>query len=101
MGSLSGHNPGPADMVRGPRVAAASWLVGGWVLLLTSLGCSAGGKRMAPPDFAPEDAAKQAMATYDKNRDGVLDATELEQCPPLKAALQSFDKNRDGRISTA
>ena len=101
MRSLPGVNPGPAGVVRGPRPAAAGWLVGGWVFLLASLGCSAGGKRVAPPDFSPEDAAKQAMATYDKNGDGALDAKELEQCPPLKSALKSFDKNGDGRISTA
>src|SRR5205823_4199779 len=46
------------------------------------------------------EAARQAMAQYDTNKDGFLDAKELEACPPLKVALKKFDKDGDGRIST-
>jgi len=40
-----------------------------------------------------------ALAEYDANGDGVLDAKELEKCPPLKLALKRFDANGDGKIS--
>src|SRR5262245_47204394 len=92
MKPFPGPAPGRADertprdvgRARVLRVPSPRWLVGGWVLLLGAAGCS-DGKRVEPPDFSPEEAAKQAMAAYDKNGDGALDATELEQCPPLKS----------------
>jgi hypothetical protein len=52
------------------------------------------------PNYSPADAARQAIADYDKNKDGVLDAQELEFSPPLKSALKYLDKNRDGKLST-
>lgn len=44
-------------------------------------------------------AADKAMAEYDQNQDGVLDAKELERCPALRQSLKLLDKNGDGRIS--
>jgi hypothetical protein len=39
------------------------------------------------------------MAELDQNRDGALDATELEKSPGLKAALPQMDTGRDGQLS--
>jgi hypothetical protein len=51
------------------------------------------------PVIVPEEVAKKALAQYDTNKDGFLDATELENCPALKSALKTLDKNKDGKLS--
>lgn len=66
-------------------------------LLLLTVGCSA--DRVPVPSVSPDDAAKQALAEYDTNHDGVIDAKELERCPALKSALKQMDKNGDGKLS--
>src|SRR5207302_7614851 len=73
----------------------AGFLAAGSLVLLIH-GCSA---RVDMPPISPEEAAKQALAEYDKNKDGFLDANELEHCPALKNALKTLDKNKDGRLS--
>ena len=57
-------------------------------------GCSDGPK--PPPRFQinPEQAAADAMETYDKNHDGKLDAKELEASPPLQELLLNL-KHRE------
>src|SRR5262249_18714977 len=40
-----------------------------------------------------------ALAEYDTNKDGALDAKELEACPALLSALKKIDKNNDGRLT--
>ncbi len=67
-------------------------------LFLVVAGCSQSGVP-APPKFSPSSAASQALAEYDTNKDGALDAKELEQCPALLSALKKIDKNNDGRLS--
>lgn len=62
-------------------------------------GCSASGDQITVPTYSPEEAAKQVMAEYDTNHDGVLDAKELERCPSLKHSLDAIDKNGDKRLS--
>jgi hypothetical protein len=86
------HGPTPAVRLRviGPL------LVG--TLLLLAAGCS-GGDNQAPPSLDPPQAASQALADYDTNKDGALDAKELEKCPGLQGALKKIDKNNDGRLS--
>jgi hypothetical protein len=76
--------------------AAARWLLGAGLLLL-AVGCS--GRRVTPPRIAPESAGQQALAAYDSNHDGALDAKELEQCPALRDALKAADRDGDGRLS--
>jgi hypothetical protein len=49
----------------------------------------------------PADAAKKALAEFDANKDGYLDAAELEKCPGLKAGLASMDADKDKRLSAA
>jgi hypothetical protein len=43
--------------------------------------------------------AKAAITDYDKNKNGNLDAAELEACPALAESLASIDKNGDKQLS--
>src|SRR5262245_19135171 len=79
-----------------PRAVASRWLILGALVLLTA-GCSRGGS--APVQISPRDAANQALAEYDTNKDGCLDAKELEACPGLMSALKRTDKDNDNRLS--
>jgi hypothetical protein len=65
--------------------------------LSLALGCGSG-DRIAPPNYSPSEAARLAMAEYDTNKDGRIDAKELARCPALKSALANIDKNKDGAI---
>src|SRR5437016_2611538 len=61
----------------------------GFVLLLvilasSAVGCSSGATPVPVPRYDPDGMAHAAMEEYDKNRDGKLDAAELERCPALK-----------------
>jgi len=77
--------------VRGP---AGCWTV---ACLGFAMGCG-GSDRIAPPAYSPAEAARLALAEYDTNNDGRLDAKELARCPALKSALANIDKNKDGAI---
>jgi len=80
----------PAPRMRSPR----------WVLLagllLVAAGCSRSG---SAGQNSPTEAAKQALAEYDANKDGALDPKELEACPALLAAFKRVDANKDGRLT--
>lgn len=66
---------------------------------LLLVGCSGSGGP-AGPQLSPGGAASQALAEYDTNKDGALDAKELDQCPALKAALKrGLDKDNDGKAT--
>jgi hypothetical protein len=67
--------------------------------LLAPLGCS--GRRVPVPAFAPDRAGQEALALYDRNKDGFLDADELKSCPALHSYLTSWDADKDGRLSGA
>lgn len=56
---------------------------------------------VGPPAVDPEDAAAFALAHYDGNKDGALEAAELNDCPPLALAMPAYDANGDGRLSAA
>ena len=62
-------------------------------------GCS-GSDTLTVPTYTPERMAQDAMAEYDTNHDGYLDAKELERCPSLKSSLESMGKAREKRLST-
>jgi hypothetical protein len=78
-------------------VFAARWLC--LVVLLAPIGCS--GRRIPVPAISPERAAQEALAQYDRNKDGFLDADELKACPALASCLKKLDKDKDGRLSAA
>jgi hypothetical protein len=65
-------------------------------LSLLSAGCSGG---VSQPSLAPAEVGRQAVAAYDKNGDGFLDAKELEDCPALGKSLSILDKDGDGKLS--
>jgi hypothetical protein len=78
--------------------AGRTWLLMGLALGLLS-GCG-GSDTLTPPSYSPERMAQDAMADYDTNHDGFLDAKELERCPALKGGLVAIDQNGDHRLST-
>ena len=75
---------------------AAVWPVLLAGLVLWAAGCSGGS---GTDRVKPHDAGAQALADYDTNKDGFLDAKELEACPALLSALKKIDKNNDGKLS--
>ena len=65
-----------------------------------TVGCApSGGARIDPPSMSPSSAAREALALYDANKDGFLDAAELEKCPALKTNSKKYDTNGDGKLS--
>ena len=74
----------------------------GWLVLLS---CFVTGCGSAPPRVVPErpvgNAGSAAIAAFDANQDGSLDAKELEKAPGLKAALAQADSDQDGKLSAA
>jgi hypothetical protein len=64
-------------------------------------GCGAGSPPRVYADRPDSHAAERAIELYDVNKDGYLDAKELEKVPGLKAAMQQVDADRDGKISSA
>jgi hypothetical protein len=67
--------------------------------LLSATGCWGGPTPVSAPSLSPQAAAQAAIAEYDVNRDGFLDAQELVRCPALAHGLKALDKNGDKRIS--
>jgi hypothetical protein len=49
----------------------------------------------------PGEAAAAALAEYDGDKNGKLEAAELESCPALVDAQSRIDSNRDGAIDAA
>jgi hypothetical protein len=88
--------PGNAQSMRLARAGAPALLLGG---LLSAAGCWGGSTAISAPSLSPQAAAQAAMAEYDVNRDGFLDAHELQRCPALAHGLNAIDKNGDKRIS--
>jgi hypothetical protein len=66
-----------------------------------AVGCSQASQPRAYPDRPDSRAGDRAIELYDANKDGFLDAKELEQAPGLKAAMRQVDLNTDGKISAA
>ncbi|HVS37757.1 MAG TPA: hypothetical protein VMS17_19500, partial [Gemmataceae bacterium] len=71
------------------------------LLVLPSALAGGCGGAIAPSRINPAAAAARAMADYDSNKDGYLDAHELDACPGLKSCLPRYDADRDGRLSRA
>jgi hypothetical protein len=69
--------------------------------ILCGNGCS---NTPAPPPrqkLDPQAAAKAAMAAYDADHNGVLDAKELEKSPPLQVALKNMGGDAAGGLKEA
>jgi hypothetical protein len=49
--------------------------------------------------LAPAKAAGEAMAAYDTNRDGKIDAQEIKQSPPLMVALETMNQGGNGTLT--
>lgn len=58
-------------------------------------------KNLEPAPLDPVSAARQAMELFDSDKDGVIDRSELAECPGLKAALPKTDSDRDGKLTEA
>lgn len=69
-----------------------------WILALLLLaGCSSGPPSVAPISYSSRTAA-DAVAEFDANKDGKLDAGELKVCPALAGSLKEIDGNGDDMI---
>lgn len=65
-----------------------------------AVGCNTSTQsKVVAPEVAPAAAADAALATYDKNSDGSLDATEIEACPAIRSSLERYDANGDKSVS--
>jgi len=71
-----------------------AWLAG--VALLCGGGCSGGPSAPPRQHVNAAAAARAAMAQYDTNGDGKLDAEELKQSPPLAAMLATVKAHAPG-----
>jgi hypothetical protein len=69
------------------------------IALLAGAGCWDSGPARVVAPAIDSAAGSKAMQEFDANKDGVLDATELEKCPGLKAALSKIDTKGDGKIT--
>jgi hypothetical protein len=68
--------------------------------MLLALGCRGGHGSVAVPSFSPAAIAAAAVAEFDANKDGALDAKELERSPALLEAFnRGLDSNKDGRVT--
>jgi len=72
------------------------WLFAFGLALLVS-GCSGRGSEAVK--ISPKAAAEQALAEFDANKDGALDAKELEACPGLLSGMKRTDTDGDGRLT--
>jgi hypothetical protein len=69
--------------------------------LISCAGCRSSGPSAEESIYLdPSGAATVALELYDANGDQLLDAAELEKCPPLAAALASFDVNGDRKLAS-
>jgi hypothetical protein len=72
-----------------------------WLCAMLLSGCSGRPGRVAPPKLDPTAAAEKALADFDTNGDGGINAAELDACPGLKAVAKAVDTDKDGRLSAA
>jgi hypothetical protein len=84
------------------RTGKTAWIVAGLLPSLAAaalVGCSSGTARVRGPSVDPKGATAAAMAEFDKNKDGFLDAAEVQGCPGLNVYLQRV--HPDGKLSAA
>ena len=82
-----------------PLRSTLSFIVLAHVFLFLT-GCkSKKSENAAVHDKTPEDTVAAIMDSYDANRDGSLDAAELEKCPSLQMLLTSMGKGPRGKVT--
>lgn len=75
-------------------------LIGIAALPLVGCGGGAGGKSVAvAKQLDPDAVGKRAVEAYDADKNGSIDAKELEQSPALASAVSRIDANKDGAVS--
>jgi EF hand len=77
-----------------------SWF--GVIIGLSVLGCDSSNthpREASVPKYDSEAIVQAAMAEFDKNKDGVLDGSELNSCPALQSSFQAIDTDRDRKLS--
>jgi hypothetical protein len=68
-----------------------------WPLFfLAAVGCSSS---IDVPTIDPKAVSDKALAQYDTNHDGILDAAELEQCPGLRSLAERLHPGGERRLS--
>ena len=69
--------------------------------LYSVCGCSRTPPPPEGPLLDPANIAQAAIAQYDADGDGKLDAEELKQSPPLTEAMETMDADLDGTLTAA
>jgi hypothetical protein len=64
------------------------------------LGCGRAPSRVVP-EAPASNAGAAAVTAHDADKNGLLDESELQRAPGLKAALKQADTDGDGRLSAA
>jgi hypothetical protein len=82
-------------MIHTPTVFSLIWSI----MLVILAGCSSNSASVAMPTIDPKEAGNAAVAAYDINQDGMIDAAESDKTPPLKAILRGIDSDGDSKIS--
>ena len=98
--ALSGHDCTPVLMPtqsRGQGTPARRLIF--IASLLICIGCSQTPAPPPLPKVSPRKAANEAMALYDANDDGMINADELSRSPALQVAQLSIDVDNDGSIT--
>jgi hypothetical protein len=76
------------------------WLLLAVVVGSFAAGCSGGSLSEAPSaTYDAAGIAQTALDTFDKNKNGRIEGTELDACPALKFELPAIDKNGDKSLS--
>ena len=71
----------------------------GFALSTLLVGCSGSVPEAGPLD--PPKAAAEAIATYDKNGNGALEAPEIAGSPAIKASMNKYDVDKSGTLTAA
>jgi hypothetical protein len=87
-------------MIRSNNLFHSTILLSELVAFALIVGCTGGSAKAPRAALDPAGAADAAMASYDANKDGALDASELSKCPALAYTLASLDANGDHKLSS-
>lgn len=69
------------------------------MILLGASACSHRPPRIEAPKVDPQQAAQQAIATYDTDRDGAISKKEAVTVPGVLAVFNAYDLDNSGAIS--